>query len=89
LAQAQHDQMVVSYINQLFTSLKEYGELLGYHISDQVYSDLAWSGLIDTHAFAVKPEDEKNRIKSRIAAEFYDIQQGSAVPEGKGLSCEN
>lgn len=89
LAQAQHDQMVVSYINQLFTSLKEYGKFLGYHISDQVYSDLAWSGLIDTHAFAVKPEDEKNRIKSRIAAEFYDIQQGSVVPEGKGLYCEH
>lgn len=41
----QHAEFVRNYVNDIKTSLKEFGVKKGYNLSDQFYNDMAWGGL--------------------------------------------
>ncbi len=45
LNDAQHAEFVRNYVNDIKTSLKEYGNKKGYNLTDEFYTDMAWGGL--------------------------------------------
>jgi len=50
-AQAQHNEFTRSFVNKLGETLKSYGELKGYSLSEYYYKKLAWHGLYATDAY--------------------------------------
>ena len=81
---AQHQVMAIKYVDIIASALQEFDG--NYTIPYQVYTDLAWRGLMDTPAFKEKfPEGspDNTRIKNRISAEQRGGSTGSEHPVGK------
>lgn len=81
---AQHQAMAIKYVDIIASALQEFDG--NYTIPYQVYTDLAWRGLMDTPAFKEKfPEGspDNNRIRNRISAEQRGGSTGSEHPVGK------
>lgn len=81
---AQHQAMAIKYVDIIASALQEFDG--NYTIPYQVYTDLAWRGLMDTPAFKEKfPEGspDNTRIKNRISAEQRGGSTGSEHPVGK------
>ena len=81
---AQHQAMAIKYVDIIASALQEFDG--NYTIPYQVYTDLAWRGLMDTPAFKEKfPEGspDNTRIRNRISAEQRGGSTGSEHPVGK------
>lgn len=78
----QHDEMVRSFMNNIATSLKEFGLSRGYSLSDQFYSDMAWGGLTNTRAFSKLSFDDQDRISDRLNAELSSQTINDENPSG-------
>ncbi|TDN89222.1 hypothetical protein DET49_107143 [Salegentibacter sp. 24] len=50
--------------------LKEFGQMKGYEIHDQYYSDLAWGGLTETSIFDELDGADQTRIKNVLSIEL-------------------
>lgn len=59
-------------INHISQALMEYGTLKGYTLSQQFCDDMAWAGLIGTSAFSGLPQNQQDRIRSRLEAETFN-----------------
>lgn len=78
----QHDQMEKSFVNDIATSLKEYGQARGLNLSDYIYQDLAWGGL-DFDNNNQLSDDDKARIQNRLSAEQTNTTYDTESPAGQ------
>jgi len=83
----QHDIITKNFIIDLSTSLKSYGELMGYKLPGTYYDDLAWKGLTGTKAFNKLDDETKTRITNTIKAEQYGIFKEGTSRKGTKLGC--
>ena len=86
-----HEEIANTYTSAISSALKEYAISTGtpsdFPNLDQICSDLAWAGLMDTDIYnSVHPEGSASwqRIKNRISSE----QSGHPVTEG-GITQNN
>ncbi|HAU52395.1 MULTISPECIES: hypothetical protein [Sphingobacterium] len=85
---AQHETIARDFITDLAASIKNYGELKGYHLDKQIYDDIAWKGLLETDAFKNLSDVDKSRITDRIMAEQYDTRKDKGVTQkGVRMGC--
>ncbi|WP_155297359.1 hypothetical protein [Spirosoma aerolatum] len=70
LNQIHHDEMVQSFISDIASELKFYGESKGYVISDDYYFKLAWGGLENTNAFKSQSSITQAATKDVIRIEL-------------------
>ena len=87
-ANAHHLEMANQYVDAIGSALQEYNKLNDPEgiIPYQVYSDLAWGGLIDAPVFYEKftpGNTDEIRIKNRYASESVGHKVGSESPVGK------
>lgn len=84
----QHEKIAKDFIADLAASMKNYGELKGYHLDKQIYDDIAWKGLLETAAFKSLSDIDKSRIIDRIMSEQYDTRKDKGVTQkGARLGC--
>lgn len=87
---AQHVIMINNYVDDIAASVKFYASTMGYSsaIDEQVYKDIAWSGLVDMAEFdtAVPNVTDRERIRNRLKAESSGQPFGSLYPVGDKLS---
>ena len=82
----QHHVFVVSnIINEIAISIKEYGNLKGYNLSQQYCNDMAWAGLLGTNAYNNLSQTDKDRIESTLAAEQYNNSNNTLGYSPKGI----
>ena len=76
---SQHEQIALSYVDIIASALQEFDNSNGVTITDhQVYTDLAWGGLLETQAFLNSPsltQGDKDRIIARNYAEKENSNQ--------------
>ena len=65
---AQHAEFVRNYVNDIASSLKEYGRIRGYNLPPEFYEDLAWGGL--THW--PKRDSNGNIMKDNYGNAIYE-----------------
>lgn len=82
LNQVQHNQMVISFKQDISDALKEYGESCGYNLNSQLYDDMAWSGLQFTSAFSNLSDNDQVRIQNRLSAELTDSDFSDETSSG-------
>lgn len=87
-ANAHHLEMANQYVDAIGSTLQEYNKLNDPKgiIPYQVYSDLAWGGLMDAPVFYEKftpGSTDAIRIKNRYASESVGFKVGSESPVGK------
>lgn len=70
LNQIQHEEMVYSFVSDIASNLKNYGQSKGYVISDDYYFKLAWGGLEGTSAFASYPSTTREATRDAIRIEL-------------------
>lgn len=80
----QHDQFVFSFIGDIANLLQAYGQSKGLNIDYQYYSDLAWGGLQDTHAFKSLSYSDRYRILNVILTEQSGEDQNGNPTTKKG-----
>ena len=87
---AQHIIMINNYVDDIAASVKFYALTMGYSsaIDEQVYKDIAWTGLVDMAEFntAVPNINDRERIRNRIKAESSGQPFGGMYPVGDKLS---
>lgn len=87
---AQHIIMINNYVDDIAASVKYYASKKGYSsaIDEQVYKDIAWSGLTDVVNFqtAVPDANDRTRIINRLKAESSGQPFGGLYPVGDKLS---
>lgn len=64
----QHAEFVRNFVNDIATSLQEFGLGRGYNLPFQLYSDLAWAGLTDW----AKRDSSGNLIKDSQGNQVYE-----------------
>ncbi len=74
--------MEKSFVTEIASSLKEYGQSLGLQLSDYIYQDMAWGGL-DFSNNSQLSDDEKARIQNRLSAEQTNSTFGTESPAGQ------
>lgn len=79
--QIQHDEMEKSFVGEIATALKEFGQARGYQLDDYIYNDLAWGGLDYDNNFQLS-DDDKIRIQNRINAEQTNSTYDTESPAG-------
>ncbi|HVW96139.1 MAG TPA: hypothetical protein VHA56_09245 [Mucilaginibacter sp.] len=85
---AQHMLMATTFISDISAAIKSVAQELGYtSIDDQVFDDMAWSGLQGTDAYLSLSEADQIRIQNRISAEINNKSYGTEYPKGKNLGC--
>lgn len=77
----QHDEIERSFVGDIASALKEYGENSGLKIDDIVYQDLAWGGL-DFNNNSQLTDEDKQRIQLRLSAEQLNRSFASQIPVG-------
>jgi hypothetical protein len=82
----QHNEFTKSFISDLGVALKEYGEKMGYNLSNQFYNDLAWGGLEETTTFTEKKETEKKRIRDIFSIEHFGVDYMGNPQIQKGVN---
>uniref|UniRef100_UPI004047CE88 hypothetical protein n=2 Tax=Roseivirga sp. TaxID=1964215 RepID=UPI004047CE88 len=75
--QANHNEMVKNWINEISFTLQKFGEHLGYNEGLEFYNDLAWGGLTNTSVFKAKELNERNRINTIIFSEILGSYEGA------------
>lgn len=65
-----HLYTINNIVNEISTTLKEYGVSKGYNLPQQFYDDMAWGGLYGTNVYNALPQSQRDRIESTIEAEF-------------------
>lgn len=88
---AQHNEVVRTFIGQIATTLEQYGQLQGYKLDYEFYSDLAWGGLTDKKAFKSLSQKDQDRILDTIYSEQNgtDRRSGNLVNiKGTASGCK-
>jgi hypothetical protein len=85
-ANAHHEEMANKYVDAIASSLQEYNRSNDPKglVSYQVYSDLAWAGLMDAPVFNEHfkgKEVEKKRIRDRYGCESNGGTIGAGTPQ--------
>lgn len=70
------EDKIISHISE---ALMEYGNLKGYNLTQQYCDDMAWAGLLGTHAYSALPQLQKDRIESTLLSESLNNNQN---PQG-------
>lgn len=83
-ATAQHQEIARSFVNDIASILKVYGQGLGLQAYDTYYMDLAWGGLFGTTFFNALPTADKERITAINQAEAT----GESVTSPNGHTAE-
>lgn len=78
-----HQEMAVSFVDEIALALREYGRTLGLEVADSVYTDLAWGGL-DYRSNTSLADDSKQRIQSRLTAEQTDTPLAQSLISAVG-----
>lgn len=89
--EAQHEEIVRSFIQNIAHSLAQYGKAKGYTMNADFYVALAWGGLQETKLFNQLPLQEQYRIENVVKKEQegYDRWGASASPKGTPANCGN
>jgi hypothetical protein len=66
--QIQHDEIEKTFLIDIASALKEYGEKTNVDANDNTYNDLAWGGLNVQHTRLLSAK-EKRRVQIRLSAE--------------------
>ncbi|PWL29913.1 hypothetical protein [uncultured Roseivirga sp.] len=77
--QANHDEMVRSWIGEIASSLQSYGEMKGCEMKDEFYKSLAWGGLTSTNAFDALETARKDQINRIIISELKGGYDGEVA----------
>ena len=85
----QHAEIVRNYVNDIAVSLKNYGVVKGYNLSDQFYNDLSWGGLQSTNAFQSLPSSQQTRILNVSSVELTgkDTNNQTKTKKGTNAGC--
>lgn len=66
--QIQHDEIEKTFVNDIASALKEYGDNTNTDANDIIYNDLAWGGL-NVQNSRLLTDKEKRRIQNRLSTE--------------------
>ena len=81
---AQHEEIVRSFIQDIAHTLGVYGMRKGYPMNGTYYARLAWGGLMDTSFFDGLTETERNKIETIVNAEQHGFDRYGAPTFSKG-----
>jgi hypothetical protein len=83
--QIQHDEIEKTFVNDIASALKEYGDNTNMDANDIIYNDLAWGGL-NVQNSRLLTQKEKRRIQNRLSAEQSGHRNGTENPVGTRLT---
>ncbi len=84
-----HEEFARSIVNDIASSLEEYGRIQGYNLSSQFYKAMAWGGLQSTSTFQGMSTSTKNRILNVISVELTgkDLNGNFKTQHGSNAGC--
>ena len=85
-----HEAIIRSFVSDIATSLRKYGESKGYDLSNQFYEDLAWGGLTTMATFSqMFSYSERVRIQNVIKVELEGVRidMTKVKPKGTRIDC--
>lgn len=81
-----HQVMALKYVDVIGRALQEYNTgwvVPDGVVPDQIYTDIAWGGLIHAPVYRELPEVERKRIEARFAAEWLNMTRTEQEPAGQ------
>ncbi|MDT7828753.1 hypothetical protein RQM65_08770 [Pricia sp. S334] len=74
---AHHEQMTRSFVGDIASALKAYGQIRGLKLPDQNVTDLSLRGLTTTSALSKLSKPERDRVQNVLSVELsaYDLKE--------------